>query len=177
MQVTLAHLPEGAQSFTTIELRATTWARSGKAASPAWRWRSIWGGPRRSGMPWSRRGQRPQAGAVSLYADDPVAEAVNASSRFWIFDLLPVGPAPICSRTLWQVAVLAPPVAGLSVAAAAPILAILPVDRGSHFLHCLVASCCDGSDIHLRQANGSGGSAIGSMRSAQNCRKIAQSGS
>src|SRR5690554_3185165 len=40
---TVAHLPEGAQSFTTIELKSNHLAPCGKVPLPVWLPRSIWG--------------------------------------------------------------------------------------------------------------------------------------
>lgn len=48
---TIAHLPPGAESFTTIELRAITLARSRKAAFLVKLRRSIWDVTPKSGMP------------------------------------------------------------------------------------------------------------------------------
>jgi acyl-coenzyme A thioesterase PaaI-like protein len=51
---TIAHLPDGASNFTTIELKSNLSARRPRARCVRWRLPRIRGAPPRCGTPWSR---------------------------------------------------------------------------------------------------------------------------
>jgi len=77
---TIAHLPDGAESFTTIELKCNFLGTATEAWSRQWPAARTSAARRSLGCDGDRGGRRQDAGAVSLHADDPVAEALTVQA-------------------------------------------------------------------------------------------------